>query len=171
MNRITSAVGIALLASLSSSTNAQILDVRYDFPSNAGISFDWFFFGGDLGPVTGSVTSTTLVIENYMVASPVDASDFLMTFDVPVLDSVSEQVYLTGESLGWSGDGSFAHSFITDDFNGVIRPGRFGAQWLGGGTFVGEAYIEFTVDTSLIPTPGSAGIFLCAGLMGSRRRR
>lgn len=168
---MTPLAGIAVLASLSHSSNAQILDVRYDFPADAGVSFDWFFFGNDHGPVTGSVISTSLVIDSYMATGPLDGSDFLMTFDVPVLDSVSEQIFLTGESLGWSGQGSFSHSFVSDDYNGVIRPGRFGAQWLGGGTFVGDAYIEFTVDTTIIPAPGSAGIFLCAGLIGSRRRR
>jgi len=165
------AIGIGLLTAFTSQAQSEILDVRYDFPSSAGISFDWFFFGGDHGPVTGSVISTSLVIENYAVSAPLDASNFLMTFDVPVLDSVSEQVFLTGESLGWSGTGSFSHSFTTDDYNGVIRPGRFGAQWIGGGTFVGDAFINFTVDTALVPAPGSAGLILGTGLIWTRRRR
>jgi hypothetical protein len=164
-------LGIGLLTAFTSQVQSEIINVQYDFPSSAGISFDWFFFGGDQGPVTGSVISTTLVIENYTVSAPLDASNFLMTFDVPVLDSVSEQIFLTGDSLGWSGTGSFSHSFTTDDYNGVIRPGRFGAQWLGGGIFDGDAFINFTVDTALVPAPGSTGLILATGLIWSRRRR
>lgn len=172
MNRITNAaIGLCLSTAIGTTAYAEIIDVRYDFPAQTGVSFDWFFFGGDHGPVTGSVISTTLVIENYAVNAPLDASDFLMTFDVPVLDSVSEQIFLTGDLLGWSGTGSFSHSFTSNDYNGVIRPGRFGAQWIGGGSFIGDAYLNFTVDTALVPTPGSASLLLGAGLIATRRRR
>ena len=172
MNRITNAaIGLCLFTTMGTTAYAEIIDVRYDFPANAGVSFDWFYFGNDHGPVTGNITSTTLVIENYSVNAPFDGSDFLMTFDVPVLDSVSEQIYLTGDALGWSGTGNFSHSFTTNDFNGEIRPGRFGAQWFGGGTFIGDAYLSFTVDTAPVPAPGSASLLLGAGLIATRRRR
>ncbi|MCR9075935.1 MAG: PEP-CTERM sorting domain-containing protein [bacterium] len=150
--------------------SADVIEVRYDFPSNVSTSVLYGYFGGD-APVEGSIISTTLVIENYLVGSGNDASNFHLTFDVPVIDSVETQVRLLGDELGWSGTGSFSHGFTTDLYNGTIRPGRFGAEFDGGGTFVGDAYISFTVDTDPVPAPGTLGLLLGAGVLGSRRRR
>lgn len=150
--------------------SAEIIDVRYDFPTNAGTAVLYGYFGGD-APVTGSIISTTLFIEGYTTTGSNDAADFQMSFDVPVLDATSTQIRLLGTDLGWSGAGSFSHGFTSDDFNGVIREGRFGAEFSGGGNFVGEAYVSFTVDTTLVPAPGTCGVLLGAGLVGMRRRR
>ena len=163
----------ALAYSLSMGTSlasAEIIDVRYDFPTNANTAVLFGYFGGD-APVTGSIISTTLFIEGYTTTGSTDASNFLLAFDVPVLDSVSSQIRLLGSDLGWSGAGSFSHGFTSDDYNGVIREGRFGAEFSGGGTFVGEAYVSFTVDTSLVPAPGTTALLMGAGLAGLRRRR
>jgi hypothetical protein len=155
---------------LSTPLNADIIEVRYDFPGNVNTSVLYGYFGGD-APVEGRIISTSLVIENYLVGSGNDASNFYLTFDVPVIDSIETQVRLLGDELGWSGTGSFSHSFTTNDYNGTIRPGRFGAEFVGGGTFVGDAYISFTVDTNPVPTPGTLALLGGAGLMGVRRRR
>ncbi|MBO6741022.1 MAG: PEP-CTERM sorting domain-containing protein [Phycisphaerales bacterium] len=150
--------------------NADIVEVRYDFPGNVNTSVLYGYFGGD-APVEGRIISTSLVIENYLVGSGNDASNFYLTFDVPVIDSIETQVRLLGDELGWSGTGSFSHAFTTDVYNGTIRPGRFGAEFVGGGTFVGDAYISFTVDTNPVPAPGTLALLGGAGLMGVRRRR
>ncbi|CAN0569807.1 unnamed protein product, partial [Laminaria digitata] len=100
--------------------SAEIIDVRYNFPTNVNSAVLYGYFGGD-APVTGSIISTTLLIEGYTTTGSNDASNFLLAFDVPVLDSVSSQIRLLGSDLGWSGAGSFSHGFTSDDFNGVIR--------------------------------------------------
>ncbi len=149
---------------------AEIVEVRYDFPTNAGTAVLYGYFGGN-APVEGSISSTTLFIEGYTTTGSTDAADFLLSFDVPVVDATSTQIRLLGSDLGWMGAGSFSHGFTSDDYNGVIREGRFGAEFSGGGNFVGDAYVTFTVDTALVPAPGTCGVLLGAGLMGVRRRR
>lgn len=160
---------VALAALGATQATADIVTVRYNFPTNAGTSVLWGYFGGDLGPIEGTIISTHLVIENYFAAAPLDAANFSLGFDVPVLDAVQTHIGLNGADLGWSGAGSFSHSFTTTDFNGEIRPGRFGAEFDGGGIFVGEAYVEFTVDR--VPAPGALGVLGFAGAVAARRRR
>lgn len=149
---------------------SDIVEVRYDFPTNVNTAVLYGYFGGD-APISGSIISTTLFIEGYTTSGGTNAADFLMSFDVPVLDATSTQIRLMGSDLGWSGAGTFSHGFTSNDYNGVIREGRFGAEFSGGGNFVGEAYVSFTVDTSLVPAPGTTAVLLGAGLVGVRRRR
>ncbi len=171
MKSLSSCVCAAIAAGVFSvPANADIVEVRYDFPGNVNTSVLYGYFGGD-APVEGRIISTSLVIENYLVGSGNDASNFYLTFDVPVIDSIETQVRLLGDELGWSGTGSFSHAFTTDVYNGTIRPGRFGAEFVGGGTFVGDAYISFTVDTNPVPAPGTLALLGGAGLMRVRRRR
>lgn len=126
--------------------HAETLTVRYDFPDIANYELMWGYFGGEFGPVTGQIVSTTLVIDDYTPTGAQDAADFYFTFDVPTSDGVETHIGLTGADLGWSGQGAFDHSFTTDLYNGTIREGRFAAEFAGGGQFVGESYIEFVVE-------------------------
>lgn len=141
MLRLVLAIAIG---AATSTVSAEIRTVRFDFPSAATYSFTYGYFGGD-EPIEGTILSTTLVITDYTTGAGQDAADFDMTFDVPTY-SATTWIHLNGADLGWSGQGRFSHTFTTEAYNGEIRPGRFGAEFTGGGEFAGESYLEFTVD-------------------------
>lgn len=134
-----------LLLLVSQVARADTLVWRFDFFPEATYSYLWGWFGDERGPFTGTITSTTLVMNDYVTTGGIDAADFYFTFDVPTLGPESH-IGLTGAELGWSGTGPFSHTFTTDLYNGEIRGGRFGAEVFGGGTFTGDFHIEFTVE-------------------------
>lgn len=139
----------AVLALAAGTAEAELVTVRYDLPAIANNSFLWGYFGGERGPTTGQILSTTLVID-YTTTGAQDAADFYFTFDVPTYDGAQTWIGLTGTDLGWSGQGTFTHSFTSEDYNGEIREGRFGAELAGGGTMT-DSYIEFLVDADPLP--------------------
>lgn len=146
---IRTLLAAALVLGITGGTaQAEIVTIRYDFPASAGTSYLWGYFGGERGPTSGHIVSTTLVI-HYTTTGAQDAADFFLTFDVPTYDGTLTYIGLTGADLGWSGQGEFDHSFTSNDYNGEIRPGRFGAQFDGGGAFT-DSYVEFTVDADPI---------------------
>ena len=135
----------------SGSASAELVTVRYDFPGIANLALTYGYFGGEIGPLTGHIVSTTLHIE-YTTSGDQDAADLYLTFDVPTYDGAETHIGLTGTDLGWSGQGTFTYGF--DDshlYDGEIRPGRFGAEFAGGGTLT-DSYIEFVVD-AVAPDP------------------
>ncbi|MGH8173948.1 MAG: hypothetical protein ACREPX_12465 [Rhodanobacteraceae bacterium] len=141
MIRTLLAIALALTTTVAS---AEIVTIRYNFPETAGLALTYGYFGGERGPTTGHILSTTLVID-YTTSGAQDAADFYFTFDVPTLGAETH-IGLTGADLGWSGQGTFTYSFEDSEvYNGEIRPGRFGAEFDGGGAFT-DSYLEFVVD-------------------------
>jgi len=133
------------LALASTAASAEIVTIRYDFPPTAGIALTYGYFGGERGPTTGHILSTTLHID-YTTTGTQDAADFYFTFDVPTLDGQETHIGLDGLTLGWSGQGEFNYDIVDSEvYNGEIREGRFGAEYDGGGAFT-DSYIEFVVD-------------------------
>ena len=143
------------LALASTAASAELVTIRYDFPERANYAFTWGYFGGERGPTTGHILSTTLVID-YTASGTDDAADFYFTFDVPTYDGQQTHIGLTGADLGWSGQGEFTYTFTNDLYNGEIRPGRFGAEFSGGGTFT-DSYVEFLVDADPVDPVFSDG--------------
>lgn len=139
---------VAAFALASGAASAELVTIRYDFPERANYAFTWGYFGGERGPTSGKILSTTLVID-YTTTGTDDAADFYFTFDVPTLDGQETHIGLTGADLGWSGQGEFTYTFTSDLYNGEIRTGRFGAEFSGGGAFT-DSYVEFLVDADPI---------------------
>lgn len=151
----------AVLAALAGSASAETLIWRFDFFEQANFSYDWIWFGDELGRFEGEIVSTRLVFTDYVVEGDVDASEFHFGFAVPVLGG-NDFIGLSGADIGWSGTGPVSYTLETDAYNGEIRQGRFGAELTscsappcpGIGTFQGGAYIEFTVEGERIrPDP------------------
>lgn len=134
---------VLLLATASTGARAVELTWRAEMPPSASMSFLWGWLGDEFGPFTGEVTSTKVVII-YTTSGDQDAADFYFTFDVPTL-SDQTWVHFNGKMLGWSGTGTFTHVFESQDFNGEIRPGRFGAEITGGGELT-DSYIELKIE-------------------------
>jgi hypothetical protein len=144
------------LALTSGVAGAEIVTVRYDFPETANLALTYGYFGGERGPTTGRILSTTLVID-YATTGTQDAADFYFTFAVPTSDGQETFIGLTGTDLGWSGQGNFTYSFEDSElYNGQIRDGRFGAEFDGGGTFT-DSYVEFVVDADPVDPVFSDG--------------
>jgi len=139
---------VGALALASGAANAELVTVRYNFPNIANYAVTWGYFGGERGPTTGHIVSTTLVID-YTTTGTQDAADFYFTFDVPTLDGQETHIGLTGADLGWSGQDEFTYTFTSDLYNGEIREGRFGAEFAGGGAFT-DSYVEFLVEADPI---------------------
>lgn len=153
MNRLLAALVLIVLTS--TAVRAEQLTWRFDFFDQAHFSYMWGWMGDDFGPFTGEITSAKVVFDGYITEGDIDTSDFYFTFDVPTLGKQA-WINLTGENMGWTGSGPVSHTFTSTDFNGELREGRFGAEMTacmpgapscnGSGSFVGEAYIEFTIE-------------------------
>lgn len=135
----------AFLALGFATAHAATVTVRYDFPNYANSELMYGYFGGD-EPITGQIVSTTLVIQGYTTTAGQDAADFYFGFDVPTYDGEDQMITVNGADIGWTGVGSFEYTFTSEVYNGTIRPGRFAAEFFGGGEFVGESYLEFVVE-------------------------
>ena len=72
MTRLALAAALLLAAG---SASAELVTIRYDLPETASYSLLWGYFGGERGPTTGEILSTTLVI-NYTTTGTQDAADF-----------------------------------------------------------------------------------------------
>jgi hypothetical protein len=144
---------LALLLATTASAHAETLVWRFDFFDQANFSYQWGWMGDDFGPYTGTIVNTKVVFDGYITEGEIDTSQFRFTFDIPSL-SDNAWIGLTGESMGWSGSGPVSYVYESDAHNGELREGRFGAEMTscgeppcnGMGSFVGEAYIEVTIE-------------------------
>ncbi len=144
---------------------------------SGGWARDYGGFGG-FDNVGKQIVETRIIID-FEPTNGFNAADFYSGFLVPVIlddPSNSEYMQLWGAELGWSGTtGRFTLSIATDDFNGVIRPGRFGWEFYSAnefdpsisGIFRGDSRFEF----DLVPAPGALTLLGAGALAMGRRRR
>lgn len=142
---------LALLIATTASARAETLVWRFDF--NAGAAYQLGWIGDESGPWTGEVVLTRVVFEGYVTDGGLDTSNYFFTFDVPV-KSDTAWIGLSGEDMGWSGQGPVTYVYETEAHNGVLREGRFGLQSItcfnepcdGNGEFIKPAYVELVVE-------------------------
>ncbi len=123
-----------------------------------------------LGPDEGQITQTRLFLD-FTTAPGFNAEDLTVQLVAPVTpaDPNGGFWFVTGEDLGWSGQGSFTATLTTNMVNGELHPGLWGFD-LGSvndppaysGTFSDTS--RFEVDIAPIPEPG--GLLILATVVG-----
>ena len=124
--------------------SSRVQTVRYVLPPQATGAFEYRWFGGD-EPLLGHIVATRVRLRGYTPLLLDDARAFHLLFAVPVVGGENEALLLEGGDMGWSGMGVHGFDFDTDAYNGKLRTGRFGLELGGGGTFVRESWLEFSV--------------------------
>src|SRR5687767_8781780 len=74
-----------------------------------------------LGPTEGTVTGVRLSVD-FTTAAGFDAKDLAILFVAPVATE-GNFWFLTGEDLGWNGQGTFHANVSTAEMNGALGPG------------------------------------------------
>lgn len=128
-----------------------------------------------LGPSTGTVTNTRLVID-FTTQNNFDAADLTILLVVPVTaaEPGGGFWFITGEDLGWSGQVTFHADISTNMINGSLNPGLWGFD-VGSvndppayaGSFSAQTRFELTI----VPAPAGAMLAAVAGAAVMRRRR
>ena len=126
-----------------------------------------------LGPTEGTITNARLSVD-FTTAQGFNAADLTILLAAPVAGE-GNFWFLTGEDLGWSGQGTFHANVSTNEMNGVLQPGLW-ANDIGSindppaysGTFSDTSHFE--IDIAPIPEPMSLGV-VCLGVIGLMRRR
>lgn len=81
-----------------------------------------------LGPTRGTVIQTRLHV-GFTPSAGFNAAELQMVLVAPVPTSPSfGGIFITGEDLGWSGQGTFAAELATEDLNGALRQGLWGFE-------------------------------------------
>ena len=126
-----------------------------------------------LGPTEGTVTGVRLSVD-FTTAAGFDAKDLAILFVAPVATE-GNFWFLTGEDLGWNGQGTFHANVNTNEMNGALQQGLWGND-IGSvldppaysGTFSDTSHFE--VDITPIPEPSCAAVIVLAMAVAARRR-
>lgn len=159
-----------LLAPAAATADVHIVDFFPEEPTN-GNTLQLRFFG----PTEGTITNTRLAI-TFTTQNGFRAEDLLIGLVVPVTPDDPEGGFwfVTGEDLGWSGEGTFTADVSTAAINGTLNPGLWGFE-LGSlndppayaGSFSADTRFELTI----VPAPGAVALAAGAGVLALRRRR
>src|SRR5688500_3992245 len=125
------------------------------------------------GPNEGTITDVRLNVD-FTTAAGFDAADLTILFVAPVA-SEGNFWFLTGEDLGWSGQGTFHANVNTNEMNGALQQGLWRND-IGSvldppaysGTFSDTSHFE--VDITPIPEPPCAAVIVLAMAVSARRR-
>ena len=128
-----------------------------------------------IGPAEGTVTSTRLVI-TFTTQNGFRAEDLLVGLVVPVTPDDPEGGFwfISGEDLGWSGEGTFSADVSTAMVNGTLNPGLWGFE-LGSvndpPAYAGGFSMDTRFELTIVPAPAAAALAGAAGVLALRRRR
>lgn len=167
---VAAVAGGLLVVPAAAEADVHIVDFFPEDPTN-GNTLQLRF----LGPTEGTVVDTRLVI-TFTTQNGFRAEDLLIGLVVPVTpdEPGGGFWFVTGEDLGWSGEGTFTADISTGAINGTLNPGLWGFE-LGSvndppayaGWFSADTRFELTI----VPAPGAAALLVGAGVLALRRRR
>lgn len=163
-------LGAALLAAPAAGAGQQI-ETRTFFFAQVGTSYTGAIFASD--PIVGKKAIGARITLNVFSPPGSDAQFFSTDLLLPIIPHPGKTglVAFDGESLGWSGEGTFELFIETDDIQGEFISTLFGAETPGGGGFFGEILEGSMVEVDyIVPAPASVGVAMC-GLVALRRRR
>lgn len=125
-SRVALACAGLALACLGGRASAQPTTVVYEFPEHPGLELLYGWFGGN-DPLQGEIVSTRAIID-FIPDPGTDTANFMSWFSVPVDPPLggNTEFILVGSEIGWFGTVRQTYFIETSDFNGPIRPGRFG---------------------------------------------
>lgn len=161
------AAGLSLCAGASSAA-VRVIDF---FPE--GEQIDNIIMFRFLGPTGVTIEETRLVAE-FTTSNGFQAEDMVMLLVAPVGEGF---IFVTGEDLGWFGEGTFNVDMTFDDLNGVTAQALWGFELWGidgdppfySGTFSDDSRWEIIGPD--VPAPASLGVLALGGVAAMRRRR
>lgn len=123
--------------------------------ANVGQSYSAAIFGGN--PLAGRRVISTTIVLNLSVDPGSNALEFMTDILLPIDtdDPAGSVVAYSGETLEWSGSGTFAFTETTTRYNGTIIPIRFGAETFG---VAGELLEGSGIFVTLEPLPCAADL-------------
>ncbi len=168
-----------LAAPASGDVDTYLIDFFPDDPQDPG--FLSLTFVGPIPDFTANAGREVVQTRLYLTFTTLpgfDASRMVIGLTAPTAGGSAIWVY--GEDMGWSGEGTFTYEMAFDDLNGIVPGGR--ATWtFEVGSDIEEEFLGFRgyfsadsrweIDYAAIPAPGAAGAFAAAGLVALRRRR
>ena len=104
-------------------------------------------------PLVGKRIVSASIVLDVTVYPGQDAADFVTDLLLPIEpdEGGTSALVLTGDGMGWSGDGAFLYEEKTDRFNGVFVARRYGAETYG---VQGEVHLDSSVDVTYIDDGG-----------------
>jgi hypothetical protein len=128
-----------------------------------------------LGPSEGTITNVRLNVD-FTTAAGFNAQDLTILLVAPVAGE-GNFWFLTGEDLGWTGQGTFHANINTNEMNGALQDGLW-ANDIGSvldppaysGTFSDTSHFEVDIDPVPEPACGLVAIGSLVAVAMLRRR-
>lgn len=163
------AAAALLGAAGAASADIHIVDFFPEEPQNNTLQLRF------IGPIEGTITNTRLVI-SFTTLGSFDAADLAIQLVTPVTPDQPGGGFwfLTGQDLGWSGQGTFTRDISTTMVNGTLNQGLWGFD-LGSlndpPAFGGSFSMGTRFEVTIVPAPAAAGLALLGFGFAARRRR
>lgn len=170
------------VAATGAANAADTVIARFTPALDASLNYGSFGYTDELGEyhvlTDNRIVSTHVVVD--FTPGPGVKTDHLFVGMVVPTDSPNQFIAVEGSALTHVGDGNYHYELTTDDYNGIIRSGRFSVDSYGVDPITGEPASlmgsSFGPDTGfyftvLLPEPATLSALAGASMFLRRRRR